>query len=427
MTIVSTPKRRAWLHAWRLRLIGPTDDSDLARIRRFGARFVGTGLLIFPVALTPLIASESALTDRWWPPVSVLLVTVPAMVVIIATYRRRPTGFTALATACCAGLLLATLLWFGAWTGAVASEDTTWSVWLVQFPGVPGLLLGLSGHPRLALAYIVIATLVTQTANQLGLDGQIRPELYLGSLLTIALTAVFLAVAVVTVRTAQVLDETRATAIEAAAASSAAAAEDAERTRFATLIHDKVLAILLAIDVGRPSSALAAQASSAVHELDRRGEHPTAGPLDADEFARRIRLAIRSTGVEVDRELSIDPDASRRYPAEVAAALIDAMGEAIRNQARHAGDDASCLVVGDLGDASISLAVVDDGRGFDEAHVRPERLGLAIGIRRRMASVPGGSAEVRSTPGHGTTVILRWTDEPTTHAPVAIAVPDGRA
>ncbi|MXP20491.1 ATP-binding protein [Gordonia sp. HNM0687] len=417
-TIATTPRHQAWWPAWRRRLIGPADDSDLARIRRFGARFVGAGLLIFPAALTPLIASQVEVTAAWWPPASVLLVALPAVLVIVATYRPRLTHLTMLATACSGGLLLATALWFAAWSGDVAADGTTWSVWLVQFPGVPGLLFGLSGHPRVALAYIVGATILTQTANQLGLTGQIRAELYLGSLLTIALTVVFLAVAVVTARTAQLLDDTRASAIESAAASSAAAAEEAERARFAALIHDKVIAILLAIDVGRPSGRLVAQAVSAVQELDRRDDDDAMPrTLDTDEFARRIRMAIRSTGVAVEQELSIASGSALRYPAEVAAAMIDAMAEAIRNQARHAGDDASGLVVGDLGETSTMLAVVDDGCGFDETEVRPERLGLTFGIRRRMASVPGGSAVVHSTPGHGTTVVLRWdpTNRPHLH------------
>ena len=423
----STSGRRMRPGVWRRRLIGPVDDSDLARIRRFGVRFVGAGLLIFPAALTPLIVSQAAVTAAWWPPASVILVALPAVFVIVATYRHRLTRLTALATASSVGLVLATALWFVAWTGDVASAGTTWSVWLVQFPGVPGLLFGLSGHPRVAVAYIVGASAFTQTANQLGLHGQIRAGLYLGSLLTIALTMVFLAVTVVTLRTARLLDDTRASVITSAAASSAAAAGEAERSRFAALIHDKVIAILLAVDVGRPSAGLVAQAVSALQELDRRDSEPMPLLLDVEEFARRIRLAIRSTGVEVERDLSIASDSGLRYPTEVVSAMIDAMSEAIRNQVRHAGPDASCVVIGDLGRSSTMLAVVDDGCGFDEADIRPEGLGLAVGIRRRMASVPGGAAEISSTPGYGTTVVLRWApDEPGVPAPPTDLVRDGR-
>jgi signal transduction histidine kinase len=51
----------------------------------------------------------------------------------------------------------------------------------------------------------------------------------------------------------------------------------------------------------------------------------------------------------------------------------------------------------------ITLEVVDDGTGFDPAAVRdPHRYGLR-GLRSLVAD-SGGTLEVRSSPGEGTTV-----------------------
>ncbi len=50
----------------------------------------------------------------------------------------------------------------------------------------------------------------------------------------------------------------------------------------------------------------------------------------------------------------------------------------------------------------------DAGAGFDPARVHPARLGLRRSIVERMADW-GGQALVRSAPGEGTTVTLRWT------------------
>jgi signal transduction histidine kinase len=53
------------------------------------------------------------------------------------------------------------------------------------------------------------------------------------------------------------------------------------------------------------------------------------------------------------------------------------------------------------------IEVDDNGIGFDRASVPGERLGLRMSIEERMANA-GGSAEIVSRPGQGTTVLLAW-------------------
>jgi signal transduction histidine kinase len=55
-------------------------------------------------------------------------------------------------------------------------------------------------------------------------------------------------------------------------------------------------------------------------------------------------------------------------------------------------------------DDTLSLAISDNGVGFDVEHSRPGGNGLA-NIRNRMGSV-GGRAEIVSAPGAGTTTTL---------------------
>jgi nitrate/nitrite-specific signal transduction histidine kinase len=57
--------------------------------------------------------------------------------------------------------------------------------------------------------------------------------------------------------------------------------------------------------------------------------------------------------------------------------------------------------------ATVEIIVGDDGRGFTEADVPAERLGLRISIRDRLAKV-GGRADILSEPGEGTTVTILW-------------------
>ena len=55
----------------------------------------------------------------------------------------------------------------------------------------------------------------------------------------------------------------------------------------------------------------------------------------------------------------------------------------------------------------VEVTVSDTGRGFDPERVPPSRYGIREAIVGRMHAV-GGSAQVESHPGVGTTVTLRW-------------------
>ena len=50
--------------------------------------------------------------------------------------------------------------------------------------------------------------------------------------------------------------------------------------------------------------------------------------------------------------------------------------------------------------------VIDAGKGFFEAETGADRLGLRQSVRRRIENV-GGTVRVWSTPGRGTSVMIR--------------------
>ena len=93
--------------------------------------------------------------------------------------------------------------------------------------------------------------------------------------------------------------------------------------------------------------------------------------------------------------------------AAVAEALLTATEEALRNSLRHAGP-ANLTVHVTVRDGGVEVNVLDDGVGFDPAAVPGERLGIAQSIEARMRDAAGGSAQVVSTPGVGTRVVLGW-------------------
>ncbi|MCR5979896.1 ATP-binding protein, partial [Gordonia jinghuaiqii] len=52
-------------------------EPDLDRVRRIGARFLGLGLIGYPIVSAPAIIASAPLTAPWWPLVSILLSVGP--------------------------------------------------------------------------------------------------------------------------------------------------------------------------------------------------------------------------------------------------------------------------------------------------------------------------------------------------------------
>ena len=96
-------------------------------------------------------------------------------------------------------------------------------------------------------------------------------------------------------------------------------------------------------------------------------------------------------------------------PSDVGSALYRITQEALTNVARHAGATQVSVIL-EKPDGEVQLLVEDDGCGFDlnavAARIRSERrLGLA-GMRERAALV-GGTVAIESSPGVGTTLLVR--------------------
>nr|KOY49334.1 hypothetical protein ISGA_10960 [Gordonia sp. NB41Y] len=383
---------------------------DLERVRRIGARFLGAGLLAYLMVSWPVMVSASVQTAPWWTPVSVLLAVGPGALLVVASFRPGTDWLGPLVVACSLGYLAAVGLWFVAWTGTPLADPDQSAIWLSTFPGMASMVAMLV-YPRFGVVHLVVASFVVNCAQQMGRFGHLDTDLVYEVCWAVGFTGVFLAIARVAVRTAELLDRTRADAHRVAAEAAAATARQAEQARFDAVIHDRAIASLLAIGVGRPDPALAVQAESALDAMDRlaAGVIATGPPMITAPVAlRRIRAAARDFGEDIDIDIESVTADDTRYPAESVGALIEAMGEALRNVGRHAGAGASSAVLCRAADDSISMAVVDDGAGFDPERIADGRLGIAAGIRGRMDAVPGGSSVLRSSVGRGTTVGLQW-------------------
>jgi signal transduction histidine kinase len=177
---------------------------------------------------------------------------------------------------------------------------------------------------------------------------------------------------------------------------------DRAREHWDGLIHDTVLGALSLAARSRdgrvPAAArdLANEARAAF-----RGEGASSPAIDRwQDHARRLGLQAR---FRVQGRIA-DP--------KVREAFVGAVNEALTNVYRHSGQLA-VTVSGTLSSGQALIAVTDRGQGFEPQGLT-RGLGLPTSVVARMRAI-GGEAEVRSSPGAGTRVVLAW--QPTVERP----------
>ena len=378
------------------------------------ARFVAAGFGVYFLISLPTFGEPPGLVADWFAPVAAVAAFGPAVLMMFATFRVRSAALhPVFAYLCGVGYLAASGCWFLAWGGETTEVEQV--SWLITFAGLPALALALYRLRDAALMLIACSlarAAIIKAARGAGLE-----VLWQEALWSIAFTAPFVVAFRMVIRVGRLLDQTRATAIRAAAEAAGAAARNAERSRFDALIHDQVIATLLAAKSREPDQRLAEQARSALHELALIADD---GPDSADaelSIAETVaRLRTLATSIEADASLGVVnkeglDEAVPRYPEYAVRAMAEAMGEGLRNSVMHAGADAERAILVEAGPDWILLTVADNGDGFDLDEVPPERLGIEVSIRARLEGIPGGSAALGSVRGEGTTVRLRWSGQ----------------
>ncbi|MFF7067606.1 DUF5931 domain-containing protein [Streptomyces pseudovenezuelae] len=206
-----------------------------------------------------------------------------------------------------------------------------------------------------------------------------------------------------------------------------------ERERLARDIHDSVLQVLAmvqrrgavlggeAAELGRMAgeqevalrtlvsggltsvsrvSRDAAQ-GAVVHVVDDEPDGGSDGPLDL----RALLAPYASAKVSL-----VEPGAPVPLPPPAARELAAAVGAALDNVHRHAGEHARAWILVEDEPDEVIVTVRDDGPGIAEGRLAQAegegRLGVAQSIRGRLRDL-GGSAELISPPGQGTEVELK--------------------
>jgi len=196
------------------------------------------------------------------------------------------------------------------------------------------------------------------------------------------------------------------------------AAQDDQRRRIERDIHDGAQQQLLAI-----AATLAAAESVAGQDHERERtlvaqlKAETSGALETlRELARGIypplladqglTAAVTTQASKAPVPVEVDAGGLGRYPAEIETAIYFCCVEALQNAARYApGSAVRVSLAEDRG--QVMFTVTDDGPGFDPAATAAPAAGSGLrNMRDRLAAL-GGSCQVDSRPGRGTTIAGR--------------------
>ena len=190
------------------------------------------------------------------------------------------------------------------------------------------------------------------------------------------------------------------------------AAQDEERRRLERNIHDGAQQQLVSLSVklrlleqvaprdpakaAEMASELQAETTTALEDLRdlARGIYP---PLLAD---RGLPTALEAQARKSPVAVTVLPDGVGRYPQDVESALYFCCLEALQNIAKYARASHAEIRLSASG-GEVAFVVADDGEGFDPSAV-PRGSGLQ-GMADRLEAV-GGTLQIRSRPGSGTTV-----------------------
>jgi signal transduction histidine kinase len=205
-------------------------------------------------------------------------------------------------------------------------------------------------------------------------------------------------------RTAQMLDEVRASRTRLLAAA------DSERRRIARDLHDgaqqRLIALRIELELAAeeadPAEASTLRGFSAeIEQALEEFRSMTQDIYPAVLSDRGIADAVRAVALRSSVPTTVDVGTVAEYPPEIATAVYFCCVEALQNVAKHASDATGAQIVIGERDSMLRFSVTDDGPGFrrDQA-----RLGAGmINMRDRMAAV-GGELKIRSTPGEGTSI-----------------------
>jgi signal transduction histidine kinase len=201
-------------------------------------------------------------------------------------------------------------------------------------------------------------------------------------------------------------------------------AKVSERDRLSTDLHDNlkqcVHSIPMMLGAYRKTREKDPEAAEAILEraikVSGEASYRVSSPLRELQIggasAADVRALLDQLIHDVENSFGISAEQDLQAPledlsSERLAATYRITTEALWNAARHSKARKIRIETRRIGSVFL-LKVRDDGRGFDTGQ---QAAGMGLSLMRRRAAEAGGQLDVISTPGHGTTVQIRFEDD----------------
>lgn len=398
MALAEAPTARA--HAARERI-----DRILSTVvSSFG---FGFGVQTVPPILDQLPSLRPAVA---WP--ILLLVLGSLSAAVVTAVLRRGTRTAAVFVA--AGIFVALVTWPLSVAPGEVGRETPW-IWYLLTIGTA--FCTIVAPLRIAITYASVTTVLFGILRILPSGGAVEPTRAVLDAVYVGIVGFVMLVLITVLRqAADQVDRARTTAMEQYEAAMRQHAGEIERVEVDALVHDNVLATLLAASSAESSAERALVSSMAQHTLavllpEREPDAPE-GLVPLELLERQLAHAASTFRTECAVEFAPDVNPrSATLPRAVAEALVGAVWQALANSLQHAGPSEGVhrVVRGRLGGDGVDIVVEDDGCGFRLADVPRERLGIRLSILERVHNARG-AARVDSAPGEGTRVVLAWPD-----------------
>jgi signal transduction histidine kinase len=341
---------------------------------------------------------------KWWV---VIYVTLPIIGMNVWAWLRGSLGFWAY-------LHGATVL-IALWRWQTLVEDPNllpenfqaWVWWLV---GMATITMGVAKPLWLGALYLVAASASWFYLDTSIAGGSGDPAIALqDSVYVFLLGGAVSSLIRLTREGARRADEANSIAIESAVEQAQIDAAERERQRIDALVHDRVLNTLLVAANAKSEQeqqAVATMAVDAIASLESAvSDQEYESRVTTLGLYRSLRKAAFRTSHDI--EVEILSAGLEEIPAEIAQTITEAALQAMDNAVRHSKAVRIQLSLGSPTLAGLVVEVKDNGTGFTPERLPKDRLGISTSIKARMELI-GGEAQVSSSPGNGTKVLLRW-------------------
>jgi signal transduction histidine kinase len=341
---------------------------------------------------------------KWWV---VIFVTLPIIGMNVWAWLRGSLGFWAYLH----GATVLIALW--RWQTLVVDPNLlpenfqAWVWWLV---GMATITMGVAKPLWLGALYLVAASASWFYLDTSVAGGSGDPAIALqDSIYVFLLGGAVSSLIRLTRDGARRADEANSIAIESAFEQAQTDAAERERQRIDALVHDRVLNTLLVAANAKSEQeqqAVATMAVDAIASLE--------SAVSDQEYESRVTTlglyrSLRKAAFRASQDIEVEILSAglEEIPAEIAQTITEAALQAMDNAVRHSKASRIQLSLGSPTLAGLVVEVKDNGTGFTPERLPKDRLGISTSIKARMELI-GGEAQVSSSPGNGTTVLLRW-------------------